>query len=83
MYSQFCFSLIFISLILWAEPIILNPFFKFKFEYFKFLLNDGKYTPSKSSILANLILFAKKNLNFFFLQNFLMLIISFKQFDDL
>ena len=43
---------------------------------FIFLLNDGKYTPSKLSFNANLKLLDKKNFLPYFLQIFLILIIS-------
>ncbi len=58
--------------------MILNSFDNCKFEYFKFLLKEGKYTPSRPNFLAKLILFDKNNLNPFFLQNFFIFNISSK-----
>ena len=40
------------------------------------LLKEGMYAPSKFSFIASLILFAKKNLIFLFLQYFFIFIIS-------
>ena len=54
-----CFSFIFISFIEWAEPIIENFFFTLIWVRFSLVLNDGKYTPSKSRFLANFKLFDK------------------------
>ena len=54
-----CFSLILISFKLCADPINSNFFFMLKRKTFNSLLKDGKYTPSKSSLIASFKLFDK------------------------
>jgi len=56
-----CCSLILISFIECAEPIMINFFLKLFLLKFKLLLKDGKYAPSKSSFFANFKLLDKKN----------------------
>ena len=55
-----CCSFIFISCAECAEPIIINFFLKLLLLKFILLLNDGKYTPSKLSFIANFKLLDKK-----------------------
>jgi len=64
----FCFSLILISLTLWAEPINKNFFLNVKPKWEKSLLNEGKYAPSKSNLIDNFILLDIKNFSLLLLQ---------------
>ena len=63
-----CFSFIFISLWLWADPNKIKFFLKLKGKWSKLLLNDGIYAPSKLNFIANLILLEINSLKLFFLQ---------------
>jgi len=56
-----CCSFILISCTECAEPMIINFFLKLLLLKFIFLLNDGKYTPSRLSFIANFKLLDKKN----------------------
>ena len=68
--STFCFFLISISLKLWAEPIIFNLLSIFP-RIEKFLLNEGKYIPSKLNLLAKYTLLEINKLRLVDKQNFL------------
>ena len=78
-----CDSLILISSLLWAEPIIKNFFVYENERCCLSLLNEGIYAPSKFNLIDSLILFDKKNLYLFFLQKFLSFKIVFKLFFEL
>ena len=78
-----CDSLILISLLLWAEPIIKKFFLNENERWFLSLLNEGMYAPSKSNLIASFILFDKKNLYLFFFKKFLIFIIVLKLFFEL
>ena len=63
-----CFSLIRISLILCADPIIKKDDLTLYVKCWKSLLKEGIYAPSRLSLIANLKWFDMKNLIFFLLQ---------------
>ena len=74
--STFCFFLIIISLILWAEPIIFNLLSIF-LRIEKSLLNEGIYIPSSLNLLAKWRLLEIKKLRLVYKQNFLISKTSF------
>ena len=76
-------SLILISLLLWAEPIIKKFFLNENERCCLSLLNEGIYAPFKFNLRANFILFDKKNLYFFFFKKFLSFKIVLKLFLEL
>jgi len=57
--SHPCFFFIINSGMLCAEPIILNFFLSIKKFFLIILLNEGKYNPSNSCLIANLRLFER------------------------
>ena len=74
--STFCFFLIIISLILCAEPIIFN-LLSFFLNIDKFLLNEGKYIPSRFNLLAKWTLLEINKFRLVDKQNFLISKTSF------
>ena len=75
-----CFSFVFISLILCAEPIILNSFLRLIFLKLKSLLNEGIYNPFKLYLRAIFKLFEIKTFLLSNLHNFFIFFISFSTF---
>jgi len=78
-----CDSLILISLLLWAEPIIKKFFLNENERWFLSLLKEGMYAPSKFNLAASFMLFDKINLYLFFFKKFLSFKIVLKLFLEL